>query len=81
MTQVEQDGWHDPRLPEHGLMPFSFVGLSEHAKEAAREYAEAYARKAISLEREACANIAISWSDKSYEAEQIAAEIQARSVG
>lgn len=40
------DGWHDPKLPEHGEMPFSFVGASEHFKEAAREYAEIYARKA-----------------------------------
>jgi hypothetical protein len=30
------------------------------------------------MEREACELIAISWSDKSYEAEQIAEEIRAR---
>ncbi|MDQ0571465.1 regulator of extracellular matrix RemA (YlzA/DUF370 family) [Variovorax paradoxus] len=35
----------------------------------------------VKQEREACANIAVSWSDKSYEAEQIAAEIKARSAG
>lgn len=43
----EQDAWHDTNLPPHGPMPFSFIGLSAHAKEAAREYAEIYAREAL----------------------------------
>ena len=34
----------------------------------------------LKQEREACANIAVSWSDKSFEAEQIAAEIRARAA-
>ena len=39
----------------------------------------AYAEQAVRKEREACEMIAISWSDKSYEAEQIAEEIRSRS--
>ena len=39
----------------------------------------ANAEEAVRLEREACELIAISWSDKSYEADMIAAEIRARS--
>jgi hypothetical protein len=42
-------------------------------------YAGSYAEEAVRLEREACELIAISWSDKSYEAEQIAEDIRARS--
>jgi hypothetical protein len=84
------DGWHDPNLPEHGPMPFSFAGLSEHAKEAAREYAESYARKALGLEREACAKICEAQADrfmqgspmegnKPYAATECAAAIRSRS--
>lgn len=43
-------------------------------------YAKSLWDAAIEHEREACANIAVSWSDKSFEAEQIAAEIHARAA-
>jgi len=43
------------------------------------QYGERVAEEAVRLEREACELIAVSWSDKSYEAEQIAEEIRARS--
>jgi hypothetical protein len=44
------------------------------------ELARAVWQEAARREREACEMIAISWSDKSYEADQIARDIRARAA-
>jgi hypothetical protein len=64
---IQQDGWHDPKLPPHGLLPFAFAGLSEHAREAAREYAEIYARTALEAAQPA-SPAPLTWTDKEIEA-------------
>ena len=69
-----------PPLPEGEVKSCTGDRWNEVAVEYfTADQMRAFAEEAVRLEREACELIAVSWSDKSYEAEQIAAEIRARS--